>query len=353
AGIGHITRVLRITRGLSKINHKKTYWIITNKCPSITKLPKNVKIIILPKIKVNKKLKDCRYAKKISQKANIWGSFIIEHVSKKGVTLFFSDLNPNGGYGELRKVFDYLKNTDIKKVIGLRDILDTKKQTKKEWLANKEGILSIKDYDKIIVFGKQEIFKDLYWDIMPVKKISFIDPIFPVKKKVTKGENIDIFAMFGGGKNSVEQINYLARILPYLSLKKTVIVTGFLFPKKSYEKLKKKYPNIQFLRWTKKAPEYISRARLTIAHCGYNSVNDVFLYSDNFLLFPRTKKGRKEQIIRAQYLKEKGYCDFISMKNKKESNVEIILTSLANRKLKKTINASKGILELDKILKNV
>ena len=132
-GFGHFTRNLKIATFLSQ-NKNYIIYLVTNKYFLREELPKNVKILKMPKINVVGRPRDYRYLKDLPKEIKNWSNYLIDLIKQYKPMLFYNDLNPNGGYGELRYVLPYIKKNNINTIIGLRDILDSKQQTKKEWM---------------------------------------------------------------------------------------------------------------------------------------------------------------------------------------------------------------------------
>lgn len=177
-GLGHITRTLRIVNYLASKEKNNRFIVITNKRDKEFTLQKNVEIALLPSISVDKRPRDCRYLEKLVPEIDVWVDFLKKEIQRTNTQVFYSDLNPSGGYGELRVILPWLKNKNIKTIIGLRDILDDIEQTKKEWFDNK-NIVSIYDYNKIIVWGEEEIFNEHYKTLLREKEIHFPGYVLP------------------------------------------------------------------------------------------------------------------------------------------------------------------------------
>jgi predicted glycosyltransferase len=332
-GMGHFTRTDRIADFLAGICKKDNFIIITNKYIIKRNLPKNLKILLLPYIQIKKKPKNIRfvYCPEIVDKLQPWIKFVTKKIYNYAPKVFYSDLSPSGGYGELKHIFPILKKLKIKTIIGLRDILDSPSRTKREWVNN--NIISIYDYDRILVYGNNVQFKKLYDSILLSKsKMFFPGYIFPKKYSSFSKKTIDILALFGGGGNSIDQIYYIARLLNRFQDKKIIIVTGPLFSKQIHKVIKSRYKHIRFVKSANNVPSFISMSRLIISHGGYNTSLEALINSKQVLLFPR-HIVRKEQIYRAKYFKKMGFCDYIDSRNSEKVNVEKINRALIEKRL--------------------
>ena len=328
-GIGHFTRTSIIVNYLARQYKKGEYLLITNKYILPKAFPPNVKIIILPPVSINTRPRDCRYQKELPWELNEWSEILNKIVLNFKPDVFYSDLNPCGGYGELRLVLPNIKKNGIKCILGLRDILDGPRQTKKEWMNKGKNILSIYDYDELLVFGEKELFMSLYSPYIKNVKISFVGPPIIKKQIPAMKKEIDILGVFGGGGKSKEQVEYLAKILSSFDSKKIVIIVGPLFPKKSIEELRKNHPWIRFVRETTQMEKFMSKSKLVITHCGNNCIWESVMYCGNVISFPRLKLTRKEQSIKSKYLKKKYGIEYLNYNFSEKKN-----TSLIKRKLK-------------------
>lgn len=314
-GFGHITRNIRLAEKIAEKYPTYKIYLLSNKFFIQKRLPKNVKKIKLPLLNIKKKAVHCRFSSKPPKQSKIWTNFLMKLITKHKPNIFYVDLFPGGAFGELREVLLLLSKMRIKKIIGLRDIRDNIKRTEIEWFNKETHIPSVLDYDEILIFGEKYLFMKLYSSLIPnLKKFTFVGYLLPPFLKKDYEKKIDVFCLFGGGGKSMIQVNYLAKVLNKLSKKVLILLTGPLYPKKEFKKLKKRYKNIKFIMKTKKVQKYILKSKLTITHGGYNSLMDSLQYSNNLLMFPREGISQ-EQNIRAKYFKQKGICDYISLKN--------------------------------------
>lgn len=333
--MGHFTRTVRIVEFLASKCKKDKFVIITNKYLIKKSLPKNIIILLLPNANIKDKPKNVRYVyhPEVVEKLSHWILFINKQLDKYKPSVFYSDLSPSGGYGELKYIFPVLKKRNIKTIIGLRDILDSPNRTRKEWIDNK--IISIYEYDRILIYGHESYFKRTYSKILlPKNKINFPGYILPEKYPISKTKKIDILALFGGGGSSFEQIIYISKLLSKIKNKNIIIITGPLFPKKTHSLLQAQYKNIKFIKTANHTQQFISNSKLIISHCGYNTVLESLINSKKVIIFPR-QIVRKEQIYRAKYFKEKGYCDYINSNNSDKTNLKKIEKAFLNERTKK------------------
>ena len=102
--------------------------------------------------------------------------------------------------------------------------------------------------------------------------------------------------------------DYFPTTLPFKSL----IITGPFMPKRKREEIKKrgKVYGIKTLPFHSRLEELMQAADLVISMGGYNTICEILTQETPALIIPR-EHPRKEQLIRAQCLKEEALIDFI------------------------------------------
>jgi predicted glycosyltransferase len=269
--------------------------------------------------------------------------------------LFLVDNFPLGANGELLESLQMLKDNGCKSILGLRDILDAPEVVKKEWKKKKIYEVLKNFYEKIFIYGMQEIFDaiELYeMDQELAKKTTFtgfLTHISDVKSKQELGVNGKlVLANGGGGGDAFPLFDTLIKIIPHFKEITFLLIFGPLMGKEDKETLQKRgkgLQNLQFLNYLPNLSSYFKSADALITMCGYNSAAEIVSTSAKALVIPRTwrfgehqKKGEtseeKEQILRAESLANGGYIELLYHKNLNEFSLKQALEKVLSKKFK-------------------
>lgn len=245
--------------------------------------------------------------------------------------LFIVDKEPLGLKKEVLPTLIWLKNK-LKKtrtILGLRDILDESSVIRKDWQEKDVYRYLESLYDEIWVYGNKDIYNPIEQYEIPAPihdRIQFTGyiPRNEIKKnaraKIRKQFRLledDIFVLVttgggGDGKEVLEQYLAMHDYYPTSLPIKTVFITGPFMPKRQREKIKKraKQHGIKTLPFHPRMEELIRAADLVISMGGYNTLCEILTQQTPSLIIPR-ETPRKEQLIRATRLKERGLIDYI------------------------------------------
>jgi len=238
--------------------------------------------------------------------------------------IFLVDYTPTGVWGELVETLEMLKSRPEPPtiILGLRDILDAPEVTCKIWKTegNYEAIRNY--YDKIFIYGRQEIYdtafhygltddlseKILYTDYLcsdePCKPQDQIREELQVKKEnlvlVTAGGGYDAYPMM---RLAIKALGILMRNLSF----EAIFITGPLMKAEHRESLQKQAKNlpIRILRSVEGTLNYMSAANLIVTMGSYNTLMDAVRLQKSVIVIPREGPSA-EQKIRAQLLSQMG-----------------------------------------------
>jgi predicted glycosyltransferase len=248
--------------------------------------------------------------------------------------LFIVDKEPLGLKREVLPTLEWFKESSPSTVtiLGLRDILDDSEVIQDNW--REKNVYSYLDrlYDEIWIYGNQDIYDPIEMYKIPKKiheRIQFTGYIprkkhkrqikYKIRKRYRiKDEDNFILVTTGGGGDGYDVIDrylamheYYPTSLPF----KSIIITGPFMPTAEREQLesRSKRFGIKIIPFHPEFEALISAADLVISMGGYNTICEILTQQTPSLIIPR-ETPRKEQIIRAKRLKNKGLLDFIPLK---------------------------------------
>ncbi|WP_163340279.1 glycosyltransferase family protein [Desulfopila sp. IMCC35008] len=332
-GLGHIRRSMAIANHLRDAN---TNVLIITGSPIAGRFPfpEQVDFVRIPGM-IKKTNEDYQsLSMRIGQEhaLSIRTNIILATAQELKPDLFIVDKEPHGLKREVLPTLEWLKENSPQttSVLGLRDILDESTVIQKDW--QEKGVYQSLDnlYDEIWVYGEQSIYDPTVHYSFPVparQKTTFTGYIprktlSPrIRNKVRNQYRIlddDIFVLVttGGGGDGCEVVEQYLAMHEYYPTSlpiKSVIITGPFMPKRKRERLKKraKLHGIKTLPFHPRLEELMKGADLVISMGGYNTICEILTQETPALIIPR-ETPRREQLIRAICLKERGLLDYIS-----------------------------------------
>jgi predicted glycosyltransferase len=245
--------------------------------------------------------------------------------------LFIVDKEPLGLKREVLPTLAWFREflPATKTVLGLRDILDESPVVCRDWESKDVYHYLEELYDEIWVYGNQEI----YDPITEYKIPSFLEPkirftgYIPrkyrsqrIRRKIRKryrimDEDTFILVTAGGGGDGCELLEHYLSMHEFFPTSlpfKTLMITGPFMPKSSRTRIKTKARQfgIKTMPFLPQMEQLIGAADLVISMGGYNTICEILSQQTPALIIPR-ETPRKEQLIRAEKLTEKGLIDYI------------------------------------------
>lgn len=243
--------------------------------------------------------------------------------------LLLVDKKPEGLRNELRETLGYLSRhcPRTKRVLLLRDILDTPEATVQQWKQNNYYQITQTQYDQVWIVGTREIFDlpEEYCFPLPLQhKVRFCGyinrelgqvarPVLRQQLGVQPEEPLVVVTPGGGGDGYEMVKAYLGAIAAHPSPPKTVIVFGPEMSAPERQTLSdqaKAYPTVQTLAFTDDLMSYLNAADAVVAMGGYNTTCELLTLRKPAILIPRTRPVQ-EQWIRAQRLAKRGLLQAI------------------------------------------
>ncbi|MEM9006838.1 MAG: glycosyltransferase [Cyanobacteria bacterium P01_F01_bin.86] len=240
--------------------------------------------------------------------------------------LLLVDKKPAGLKGELTETLDYLQHYSpkTKRVLLLRDILDTPEKTIADW----QKLGCYKDmqahYDQVLVVGMQTIFdvaKEYQFPLPIAPKIRYCGYIRKQPgehSRATLRQTLGIQATDrlvlvtpGGGEDGYELVNtYLQGLKQAASNKAwySLILCGPEMPGEQQLQLQQLAaicPRVTLHSFTDDLLSYLAAADAVVAMGGYNTLTEILTLGKRAVVVPRIKPSQ-EQLIRATRLAERG-----------------------------------------------
>jgi predicted glycosyltransferase len=245
--------------------------------------------------------------------------------------LFIVDKEPLGLKKEVLPTLEWLKavTPQAKTVLGLRDILDDAAVIRSDWQEKNVYHFLERLYDEIWVYGNKDIYDPVKMYDIPAavqQRVKFTGYIPrktlkpAIKTKVRKQFRImkdDKFILIttGGGGDGFEVIEHYLDMHDYYPTSlpiKSIIITGPFMPRRIRAEVRKRAKRfgIKTLPFHPRLEELIAAADLIVSMGGYNTICEILTQRTPALIIPR-ETPRKEQLIRARRLKERGLFDYI------------------------------------------
>lgn len=331
-GLGHIRRSMAIA---SHLSDKRTNVLILTGSPLAGRFPfpEQVDFVRIPGMikKTNHDYQSLSIRIDPEHALSIRRNIILATAQTFKPDLFIVDKEPHGLKREVLPTLEWLKkeNRQTTSILGLRDILDDDEVVRKDWLEKEVYSSLARLYDRIWVYGDRDIYnpmeryafpdeareKTAFTGYIPRKEVSN-----RVCQKIRRQYRLlddDIFVVVttGGGGDGCEVIDHYLDMHDYFPTSlpfKSVIITGPFMPKRKRETIKKraKLHGIKTLPFHPRLEELMKAADLVISMGGYNTICEILTQKTPALIIPR-ETPRKEQLIRATCLKERGLLDFI------------------------------------------
>jgi len=245
--------------------------------------------------------------------------------------LFIVDKEPLGLKKEILPALRWLRRSlpATRTVLGLRDIMDDASIIRKDW--EEKGVYQVMEelYNEIWVYGIREFYDPIREYSIPEsisRKMTFTGYIARkgpgkaaagrIKEKYVHkdGEKLVVVTTGGGGDGYAMMDKFLsmleseARSLPF----KSVLITGPFMPRKESDEIivRAKKLGLRTWRFYRGMEEILAAADLVVSMGGYNTVCEVLTQKTVSLIIPRDTP-RKEQLIRAQVLRDRNMVDYI------------------------------------------
>jgi predicted glycosyltransferase len=333
-GLGHIRRCLAIALSLRKC--PANILIITGSLlAGRFKSPSRIDFVRMPgMIKVtNEQYLPLSMKLDATEVLEIRKRIILATAMAFQPDFFIVDKAPLGLKREIVDTLHWLKQDfpSCISILGLRDIMDAAIPTIEEWRG--KGIYDAMEalYDEVWVYGCRDFYDPIREYEIPAciaekihftgyipRKIPGQDEIAAIRRDLGIRENEQlVLVTTGGGGDGYPVIDLFLSAFDGRrgSIPKgfrAVVVTGPFMSPRCHLEVTQKCQELGFtpLRFHRFMEALIGASQVVVSMGGYNTLCEILSQRKPSLILPRTLP-RKEQLIRAQVLCSKGFCDYL------------------------------------------
>lgn len=337
-GLGHIRRCLAIARNLRHC--PSNIIIITGSIlAGRFKVPERIDFVRVPGMRkvTNEEYLPVSIKLDAGEVLEIRKKIILATAAAFQPDFFIVDKAPLGLKREVVETLHWLreKHPRCNTVLGLRDIMDDPESTVEEWTS--KGIYEVMRglYDEIWVYGCRDFYDAVHEYRIPGDIASktfftgYIQRKVPGREKtigtresfrIGDNEKLVLVTTGGGGDGHFAIDAFLAAFDPTVGGKpahvRAVVVTGPFVTAERYKAISRKCASMGFFcfKFHGKMERLIGAADAVVSMGGYNTVCEIVSQKKPLLILPRTVP-RREQIIRAEILSRRGYCDYLDPGN--------------------------------------
>lgn len=332
-GLGHLRRTLTI---MSHFDEKAPgiNQVVVTGSPSATRfpLPPNSDLIKLPSVTKDNNGQYVPRSLDVSMQSlrDVRRDLLATAAVPFRPDFFLVDHAPAGMKGEVVRTLKQLRaqSPETRLVIGLRDIMDEPAVVRKQWA--RDGVYELLNdvYDMILVYGEQDIYDVVSkYGLSPqaAAKTRFVGYLGREAGNLTPSEiraSIDmqsdhlVLVTAGGGGDGRRMIDAILRDMRMDSGARdfdVLVVGGPLMSDADRGDLLRQFdavPNAHYLEFSDDLTSYIGAADVVVSMGGYNTVCEILSLGKKGLIVPRVTP-RKEQLIRADLLADRGYLEMI------------------------------------------
>ena len=331
-GLGNIRRMLAICNYLLKTLPNVSILVVSGS-PALhsLRLPEGLDYIKLPCLGRDTEGRlTAKYLKSLPEDVvRLRSHLILTAAAHFQPDMLIEDTKPEGLRNELRETLGFLSRhcPETRRILLLRDILDTPEATIRQWTKNSYYRIAQEQYNELWVVGTKEIFDlpEEYRFPLPLRrKVRFCGylnrepgrvarPVLRQQLGIQPSEPLVVVTPGGGGDGYAVIRAYLNAISAHLRPPKTIIISGPEMPEKQHQALHqaiRDHPTVQLLEFTDDLMSYLSAADVVVAMGGYNTTCELLTLRKPAILIPRTRPVQ-EQWIRAQRLSQRGLLQAI------------------------------------------
>ncbi len=333
-GLGHIRRCLAIARSLRHC--PANIIIITGSIlAGRFRVPERIDFVRIPGMRkvTNDEYQPVSMKLDAGEVLEIRKKIILATAAAFQPDFFIVDKAPLGLKREVADTLFWLREhyPGCKTVLGLRDIMDDAESTVEDWTS--KGIYEVMRwlYDEIWVYGSRDFYDAVHEYRIPGdiasktfftgyirREVPAREKILAVRSSLGIGdrEKLVLVTTGGGGDGHCAIDAFLSAFdskaggIP--AHMRAVVVTGPFVRAERYEAIARGCASLGFscFKFHEKMERLIGAADAIVSMGGYNTVCEIVSQKKPLLILPRTVP-RREQIIRAEVLGRRGYCDYL------------------------------------------
>ena len=348
-GLGHIRRTLAIARSLRK---GPANVLILTGSPLVGRfnIPRRIDFVRVPgMIKVtNEQYLPLSIRLDSARVLEIRKNIILATAKTFEPDFFIVDKAPLGLKKEAVETLQWLKNDyrACTSVLGLRDIMDSAASTIEDWESKRIYEAMDELYDEIWVYGCRELYDPVEEYRIPepvARKVYFTGYIRRHVPSPQAAEGVRreleirpdeqvVLLTTGGGGDGYPVIDAFLKAFEGEAVPpkvRPVVVTGPFVSPSHFKEIVKRCKSLGFLvlKFHRFMEGLIGASQAVVSMGGYNTVCEVLSQKKPFLIVPRTVP-REEQLIRAQVLCRRGFCDYLHPREMTPAAIRAKVSSL-------------------------
>jgi len=240
--------------------------------------------------------------------------------------LVLIDHTPLGIGGELRPLLEWSRGRGIRKVLGMRDIIDEPQRVRAAWKRQETLSVLREHYDAVLLYGDRQLFDPVSEYGMPadlacrvfgtgyvVRNGGREQPEALRARLRLAGKKLVVVTTGGGGDGCRLLKTYLRGLSdlgPEPGFASFLVTGPFMSGRKKEQicDMASGLPAVEVVEFLEDLPSLHRAADLVVAMGGYNTVAEIMSARTPALIVPRVKP-RLEQWVRARALAERGLVD--------------------------------------------
>ena len=236
------------------------------------------------------------------------------------------DHMPHGSMGELVPTLEALAGSPVRKILGLRDILDAPDTISRRWRLEGAFDAVERHFDDVLVYGSRDVFDiaaNYGWPSHLEDRLHYCGYVCAPADDAWRRRRPDggragpelVVAMAGGGADAFTLFETLVRSVPIVrserSCRLLVVAGPFLPPDQQAElrRLAEGLP-VEVVATVSDCPAVMAAADLVVTMAGYNTTAELLRVGTPALLVPRPGPSAEQQ-MRASRLARRGWVQWL------------------------------------------
>ncbi len=327
-GVGHMRRNLLISQSVIQSTPNSTVLMIAGaKEANAFAVPQGVDCLTLPSLR--KDLSGTYHSRRLMlplrDLIEIRGAAIQAAVGAYEPDLLIVDKVPRGVGDELLPTLRNIRERGTTHcVLGLREVLDGKRETIENWHAT-QTLDVVRDYfEEIWIYGDPRVFNLVEEYELPeeiASRVQFMGYLNQRRRAAFDGplpswadlpRDPFVLCVVGGGQDGARLAIAFAEAVAS-TRKQAVLVCGPFMPDEARGILARhaaETPHLRIVDFVPEADWLMSRAERVISMGGYNTACSILSFGKPALVVPRVRP-RQEQLIRARRFSERGLISML------------------------------------------